>query len=213
GQLDRRANQLARHLIQLGVGPDTLAAICLPRSADLLVGLLGILKAGGAYVPLAPGTPPDRLAYMLEQSQAAVLLTQASLADQLPPHAAQGVRLDADGETIAQQSGEGVERRAKPDQLAYVIFTSGSTGKPKGVQLEHRSVVNFLNAMQHQPGMGPDDRLLAVTTLTFDISVLELFLPLAVGGRVILVSEEVAADGIQLAEMLSQSAATVMQAT
>ncbi|NIL98278.1 MAG: amino acid adenylation domain-containing protein, partial [Planctomycetales bacterium] len=212
-QLDQRANQLARHLAQLGAGPQNLVAICIPRSVDMLVGILGILKSGAAYVPLAPDTPHDRMTFMLQQSQAPVLLTQASLADDLPPHATQLVRIDDDWPTIAQHSTAALGPTAEATDLAYVIFTSGSTGKPKGVQLEHRSVVNFLNSMRHQPGMGPQDTLLAVTTLTFDISVLELFLPLSVGGQVIIVEEKVACDGGKLAKLLSQSPATIMQAT
>jgi len=212
-QLDERADQLAAHLVSLGVAADTLVGLYVDRSADMLMGMLGILKAGGAYVPLSPGTPADRLSYMLEESNAPVVLTEENLAGDLPNIDATIVRIDADWETIAKSEPVKVGRRSAPDNLAYVIFTSGSTGKPKGVQIEHRTVVNFLESMAREPGTTSDDVLLAVTTMTFDISVLELFLPLAVGAKVVIVSREVPADGVKLAEALSSSGATIMQAT
>jgi amino acid adenylation domain-containing protein len=212
-QLDERSNQLAAHLISLGVKADTLVGLYVNRSADMLMGMLGILKAGGAYVPLSPGTPGDRLAYMLEESSAPVVLTEEHLAGDLPRLDATIVRLDSDWDTIAKNETASVGRRSKPEDLAYVIFTSGSTGKPKGVQIEHRTVVNFLESMAREPGMTGDDVLLAVTTMTFDISVLELFLPLSVGAKVVIVTRDVPADGIKLAEALSTSGATIMQAT
>ncbi len=212
-ELNSRANSLARHLNDLGVGPDSLVGVYVERSIEMLVGVLGVLKAGGAYVPLSPGTPADRLAYMLEESQAPVVLTTSDLRDELPSNSATSICLDTDWEAISNSSEENVDSPTSSRNLAYVIFTSGSTGKPKGVQLEHQSVVNFLESMQREPGIGPDDTLLAVTTLTFDISVLEIFLPLIVGAKVNIVTREVAADGSQLAKAVGELGTTIMQAT
>jgi amino acid adenylation domain-containing protein len=212
-ELNARANQLAHYLRTRGVGPEVLVGFCMERSLELLVALLGILKAGGAYVPLDPAYPQERLAFMLTDSQAPVLLTHQRLVEALPRHGAQVVCVDADWASIAQEPTDNPPREVAADQLAYVLYTSGSTGKPKGVQIPHRAVVNFLQAMRQQPGMTAHDVLLAVTTLSFDIAALELFLPLSVGARVVLVSRAVAADGQQLLQMLTTTKATVMQAT
>ena len=177
GELDRRSNQLARHLRQLGVARDARVALCTDRSSAMLVGMLGILKAGGAYVPLDPSYPQERIAYMLADCGARILVTQARLgAIGVQPSVA-CVRLDADWSAIAAGSDARIDEPTDASALAYVIYTSGSTGNPKGVQIEHRAVVNFLNAMQARPGMSAEDRLLAVTTMSFDIHVLEIFLP------------------------------------
>ena len=213
GELSDRANRLARHLRGLGVGPETLVGICVDRSLEMLIGLLGILKAGGAYVPLDPAFPPDRIAYMLDDAQAPVLVAQQRTAAALPPHGARVVLLDADWPEIAQQVATNPDVGAGAENLAYVIYTSGSTGRPKGVQIPHRAVVNFLRSMAYQPGLGAEDRLLAVTTLSFDIAGLELFLPLSVGACVVIASREVATSGPALSEALAASGATVMQAT
>jgi len=212
-QLNQRANQLAYHLKALGVGPDVLVGICMERSSEMLVGLLGILKAGGAYVPLDPDYPKERLAYMLDDAQVSVLLTQQSLKAELPAIETRVVCLDTDWETIAQYPEDNPTAEAKPHNLAYVIYTSGSTGKPKGVQVPHGAVVNFLISMSHEPGFTEKDSILAVTTLSFDIAGLELFLPLTVGARTVIVSREIASDGAQLLEALKLSEATIMQAT
>jgi surfactin family lipopeptide synthetase A len=212
-ELNRRANQLARHLQQLGVEPEALVGLCVERSLDMLVGLLGILKAGGAYVPLDPAFPVERLAFMLQDSQASVLVTQQHLLPQLPTRGTKVVCLDADAAVLAQYSEATPPCGVTSAQLAYVIYTSGSTGKPKGVQILHRAVVNFLLSMRQQPGLTAADRWLAITTLSFDIAALELFLPLIVGARVIVASREMAADGAALAEALRRGGVTVMQAT
>ena len=182
----------------------------------MVVGLLGILKAGGAYVPLDPAYPAERIAFMLEDAQAPVLvtqLTQQTLTGQLANHGTSIVYLDADEAVLTQQSERNVVTTASPDNLAYVIYTSGSTGRPKGVQIPHRAVVNFLLSMRRQPGLASDDTWLAVTTLSFDIAALELFLPLVVGARVVIASSAVTTSGTALAEALSSSKTTVMQAT
>jgi amino acid adenylation domain-containing protein len=222
-ELNERANQLAHYLQNLGVGPEVRVGICLQRSLDMVIGLLGILKAGGAYLPLDPAFPLDRLSYMMADAQAPVLLTQIELVlaqplvEDLPAPLPHIVSLDKDWATIEITAGPGgksnLSSHVTPDNLAYVIYTSGSTGKPKGVQLSHRSVVNFLTAMSQQPGLTRQDILLSVTTLSFDISVLEFFLPLIVGAQVIVVADETAYDGFRLAAELADSGATVMQAT
>jgi amino acid adenylation domain-containing protein len=210
-ELNRRANQLARRLRSLGVSRDVLVGIYTEPSVDTVVALLGTLKAGGAYVPLDPTFPRERLAFMVEDANISVLLTQQRLAGGLPIHQVPLVCLDT-GKEMAQESGENPSWPASSENLAYVIYTSGSTGKPKGVQICHRAVVNFLESMRREPGLTEDDRLLSVTTLSFDIAALEVYLPLIVGAQVRLVSRSVAADGARLAEVLDRDA-TVMQAT
>jgi len=213
GELDLRASRLARHLRKLGVCRDSRVAICTDRSSAMLVGLLGILKAGGAYVPLDPAFPAERLEYMLSDCGATILLTLSRLRDVVPASAVTQVCLDTDWPRIAEESHARLDGPFDPASLAYVIYTSGSTGKPKGVQIEHRAVVNFLNAMRARPGMTEHDRLLAVTTMSFDIHVLELFLPLAVGGVVVVAGQETAADPSRLIERLAMMDVTMMQAT
>ena len=213
GELERRANHLANHLIRLGATPDSLVGICLERSLEMVVGLLGILKAGAAYVPLDPAYPRDRIAYMLENAEIPLLLTQAQLRESLPSTDCRTVLIDSDWLEIAKQSQEHPALILNPENRAYVIYTSGSTGKPKGVEIPHRAVVNFLTTMAERPGMTASDRLLAVTTLSFDIAGLEIYLPLTRGGCLEIVSREVSTDGYQLLEKLRGSSATVMQAT
>jgi amino acid adenylation domain-containing protein/thioester reductase-like protein len=212
-QLNQRANQLAHHLQTLGVQPETLVGIYLERSLDMLIALLAVLKAGGAYVPLDPSYPSDRLEHMLEDSGLPVLLTQQSLQPKLPQHQAQIVYLDSDWPMIVRHSDQNLPNQVTPNHVAYTIYTSGSTGKPKGVQVLHGGVVNFLLSMQQEPGLTATDILLSVTTISFDIAVLELFLPLTVGAQVILVSRDLASDGMRLGKLIASSGATVMQAT
>ena len=212
-ELDARSNQLARHLDSLGVGVETPVGLYLERSLEMAVGLLGVLKAGGAYIPLDPAFPNERLAFMVRDAGAPIIVTQSTLVDAMPEHGGEVVQLDADWGSIARQDASAVSSPARPDTLAYVIYTSGSTGAPKGVQIEHRALTNFLCSMQKEPGLGPDDRLVAVTTLSFDIAGLELYLPWITGATVILASREEASDGRQLAELLHTAKATVVQAT
>jgi amino acid adenylation domain-containing protein len=217
-ELNQQANRLAHYLNKLGLGVDTLVGICMDRSLEMVVGLLGILKAGAAYVPLDPAYPKERLAFMVEDAQVRVLLTRDDAANALEADRARTVRIgsdvkDSNWKEIARESDANPTGAATADDLAYVIYTSGSTGKSKGVQICHRAVVNFLNSMREQPGLTPDDTLLSVTTLSFDIAALEVFLPLTVGARLAVVSREVASDGERLSEQLARSKATVMQAT
>ncbi|HEY9874102.1 MAG TPA: amino acid adenylation domain-containing protein, partial [Candidatus Obscuribacterales bacterium] len=209
-ELNQRANQLAHYLQKLGVKPEMPVGICVERSLEMLVGLLGILKAGSAYVPIDPAYPSERLALMLEDSQVSVLLTQKQLIDNLPKHNAEIVCLDNDWESTEI---ENLNFAHNPSKLAYIIYTSGSTGKPKGVQICHSAVVNFLDSMRKKLGITVTDTLLAVTSLSFDIAALELFLPLIVGARVVIASREVTLDGVRLSTTLSESNATFMQAT
>ncbi len=212
-ELNCRANQLAHYLQALKVGPDVLVGICMKRSLSMVIGLLAILKAGGAYVPLDPVYPKERLEFMVKDSQLSVLLTEHDQLANLPDHKALIVCLDADWEIIAQYSSDKPSSKTTPDNLAYTIYTSGSTGQPKGVQIIHQAVVNFLTFMSQQPGLSKQDILLAVTTISFDIAVLELYLPMAVGARIVLVTREIASNASELLRILAQSGATVMQAT
>jgi amino acid adenylation domain-containing protein len=210
-ELNARANRLAHHLLKLGVGPDSLVGICVQRSPDMIAGLLGIWKAGGAYVPLDPQYPLDRLSFMLEDSRLKVLIIEQSFRPKVSGYKGQLVYVDS--EAISREHSENCSGGAKPENLAYVIYTSGSTGKPKGVQICHQSLVNFLVSMRSSPGLAPEDTLLAVTTISFDIAALELYLPLIVGARLVLASRETAVDGYKLRETLATGAITVMQAT
>jgi natural product biosynthesis luciferase-like monooxygenase protein len=188
-ELDARANRLAHHLVRLGVGPELRVGVCLERSLELVVGILAILKAGGAYVPLDPSYPAERLALMLEDAGIAVLLTERELAQKLPRQGHRLLSLDADAAAIARESDARCEGGARATNLAYVIYTSGSTGRPKGVMVEHRNVVNFFAGMD--PWLRPEapGTWLAVTSLSFDISVLELLWTLARGFRVVIAED------------------------
>ena len=188
-ELDERATAMARYLIGLGVGRETLVGVCVDRSLDMMVGLLGILKAGGAYVPLDPTYPRDRLAFMVEDSGCPVLLTREHLVDHLPGDDVTRVCLDRDWDTIAAAPAVDLPE-VDPDQLAYVIFTSGSTGRPKGVMVEHRNVVNFFEGMDERIDPSGPVTWLAVTSISFDISVLELFWTLARGSKVVIQPDE-----------------------
>jgi amino acid adenylation domain-containing protein len=219
--LNRRANRIAHRLIGLGIGPDDRVAICVERSLEMVAGLLGVLKAGAAYVPLDPYFPADRLAYMLENSAPAVILTQHALHSVFAASSVPVLLLDpehAEREGLLAQPDHNplcTELRAEllPEHLAYVIYTSGSTGLPKGVQISHQALSNFLLSMQQKPGLSAQDRLLAITTISFDIAALELYLPLTSGACVVLASREMAMDGMQLQQCLAAQRITLMQAT
>ena len=210
--LNRRADLIARQLRVMGVKPEILVGICVERSAELIVALLAILKAGGAYVPIDPAYPQERIAFMLENSGMAVLLTTENLLKNLPQAGHLTLCLDRMTEVATSEPTE-CFLPAQPENLAYVIYTSGSTGKPKGVEIEHRSLVNFLHAMKKRPGITESDVLLSVTSVSFDIAALEFFLPITVGARVVLTSRETAADGRRLVQQIEASGATMMQAT
>jgi amino acid adenylation domain-containing protein len=213
GELEARANRLARHLGELDVGRETLVGICVERSAEMLVGLLGILKTGAAYVPIDPTYPAARQEFMLTSSQAPVVVTQESLLERLPPHECVTVCLDRDWPAIQKLSPDPLDVPLDAEELAYVIYTSGSTGTPKGVEIPHRALVNFMTTMSEQPGLDAEDVLLAVTTLSFDIAGLELWLPLVVGARVVIAATADVSDPRALAALLAANDVTVMQAT
>lgn len=212
-ELHIRSNRLANRLRALGIGPDALVGICLERSAEMAVAILAVLKAGGAYLPLDPQYPRERIAFILEDSRAAVLITEEGFLGTFPGNPTSVICLHRDRELLLQESAELPACSATSENLAYVIYTSGSTGKPKGVEVTHRSVVNFLASMQREPGLSELDRLLAVTTLCFDIAGLEFYLPLTTGGCVVVAPQAVLADGDSLAQLIRESKITVMQAT
>jgi len=212
-QLNHQANQLAHYLQSLGVGPEVLVGISVERSLEMIVGLFGILKAGGAYVPLDPSYPAERVEYILANSEAAVLVTVSQVLATLPKYAGKVICLDRDLPKLAGENQENPDSQVKGENLSYVIYTSGSTGKPKGVQICHQSLVNFIYAMKSEPGLHSNDRLVAVTTISFDIHTLEIYLPLTVGATIILASRQITTDGVGLAEEIAKHDVTVMQAT
>ncbi len=185
-ELNRRANQLARTLRRIGVGPEVLVGVCMERSLELVVAVTAILKAGGAWVPLDPDYPPQRLAFLLADTVVPVVLTQQHLAERLPESDVHLLCLDRDWERVAESEGDDLEDGAAAGNLAYVIYTSGSTGRPKGVMNEHRGICNRLFWMQDAYRIGADDVVLQKTPLGFDVSVWELFWPLMVGARLVL---------------------------
>ena len=211
GELGARSDRLAGRLRAQGVGPEVLVGLCVRRSPEAIVALLAVLKAGGAYVPIDPALPSARIAYMLADADVTVLITELELRERLPAGEARVICVDSDwGDEIAK-SPAAVD--LSPGNLAYVIYTSGSTGRPKGVQVTHGALANLLQSMKKLTAMDASDALLAVTTLSFDIAALEIFLPLAVGARIELVEREVAADGSRLLERLADPAVKFLQAT
>lgn len=200
--LNRRANQLAHYLRALGVGPEVCVGLCLERSLELVVGILGILKAGGAYVPLDPTHPKERLSFMLSDTQVSVLVTLQKIAADLPDHASHLVCLDTDWENIAQQSAENPVSGMLPENLAYVMYTSGSTGKPKGVMVEQRQVLAFLYGFEHVAPGGEGCRGTAVCPFGFDVFVWECFSMLCFGGTLHLISPEIFTEPQQFARYL-----------
>ena len=220
GDLEARSNRLARYLRGLGVGPEARVGLCVERSPEMVVALLGILKTGGAYVPLDPNHPAERLALVLGDSELTVLVTEERWLERLAVAGGNAVGprvvcLDRDRERIAAEpeSAPAVPVGSGAESLAYVIYTSGSTGRPKGVCLPHGAVVNFLYSMAERLGLGAEDVVPALTTLTFDIAGLEIYLPLALGGRVEVVEGEEATDGRKLAARVAAAGVTAMQAT
>jgi len=212
-EINNRANQIARHLQGVGVKAQDVVAICTDRRAEMVISLLAVLKAGAAYVPVDPSYPRERVAFMLRDSGARVILTQRAQAGKLLPSDAQLVLLDDAPTPGGQQDCGNLKRLVNAEDLAYVIYTSGSTGTPKGVEITHRSLVNLLLAMRQKPGLEAQDVLLAVTTFSFDIAGLELLLPLIRGARVVLATTAQSENGTELLQRLSSCRATVMQGT
>jgi amino acid adenylation domain-containing protein len=210
-ELEEGANRLARHLRRRGLRAGGRVGICVGRSVAMVVGLLGVLKAGGTYVPLDPAHPEERTRWVLEDAGAEMLLSESGSVWG-EGFGGEVICLDVEGEW-SEGDGSPVGVEVDPESPAYLIYTSGSTGQPKGVLVPHRAVVNLLRSVGRRPGLGEEDTLLAVTTLSFDIAVVELLLPLTVGGRVVVAEEGVAGDGRRLAGELESRRATVLQAT
>lgn len=211
-ELDRRANMVAHALRAQGVGPGMLVGLYVDRSLEMVIGLLGILKAGGAYVPLDPSYPADRLAYMVELSASSVIVTQPALRDTLPSPVPSVVVVDADVPLDASADAP-PQGGAGPEDPAYVIFTSGSTGKPKGVEIRQRSAVNLIRSIAREPGLTDADTICAISTLSFDIALTELVVPLTVGARILLVDRDTVRDGLRLRKLVDTAPLTIMQAT
>lgn len=210
-ELNRRANQLAHHLQHLGVGPESLVGICVERSLEMIVGLLGILKAGAAYVPLDPSYPTERLALMLNDAYVRVLLTQQRLVETLPEHEALVVCLDNDNTNLAAVSGENPCNNVSTANLAYVIYTSGSTGRPKGVMVPHKSIVNRVLWMQTAFPLTSEDLVLQKTPFSFDASVWEFFAPLLAGARLLIVRPGGHQDNAYLVDVIAKEKVTTLQ--
>jgi amino acid adenylation domain-containing protein len=209
-ELNRRANQLAACLRRLGVGPDVPVGICMERSLEMVVGLLGILKAGGAYVPLDPTYPPERLGFMLADAEAPVLLTQERLTAVLPEHGARVICLDSQWPEIAAETDANPVNVAGPDNTAYIIFTSGSTGRPKGVMVPHAGIVNRLLWMQEEYQLTPADRVMQKTPFCFDVSVWEFFWPLLTGAALVVANPEGHKDSQYLVQLIREQQVTTM---
>lgn len=221
-ELNTRANQLAEHMRSLGVTAESLVGVCLRRNVDLLVTMLAVFKSGGAYVPLDATYPAERLDYMLEDSQASLVVTESSLFDTCGN--GRGNKRESGLQTLylddpdlqaelQKYSGENPDIATRAKQAAYVIYTSGSTGKPKGVCVEHWALCNFLLSMAKTPGFTKSDKLLAVTSVSFDIAGLEMYLPLITGGSLYIANENQVKDSAALQALLVNEEITVMQAT
>lgn len=208
GELNRRANQLAHHLQQLGVQPETLVGVCLERSFEMAIAVFAILKAGGAYVPLDPNYPAARLNYLLDDAHVDVLLTQAKLLERLPETAAQIICLDRDWETKTLKDTNPFSP-VTGKNLAYVIYTSGSTGNPKGVAIEHHSAVNTLFDIESRFTVQPQDRVLAVSSLSFDLSVYDIFGVLGSGGTMIIPQPASSPDPEHWLKLIAQEQVTI----
>jgi amino acid adenylation domain-containing protein/natural product biosynthesis luciferase-like monooxygenase protein len=212
-ELDQRANQLARYLRDVGVGPETLVGLCFERSVDAVLSMLAILKAGAAYLPLDPADPVHRLQYMARDASVSVLLTASGLPHGLDISGACVLKLDEQWRDIAKLSALPLASNVNAQNLAYVIYTSGSTGQPKGVMVTHGAVMNLVSALSSKIEMTEEDAVLALAPFSFDMSVADLFWPLCRGARLILCPRLVARDGLLLREHLADTAATLMQAT
>ena len=211
--VESRSNQIARFLQSQNIGAGDLVGICVNRSADMLVYLYGIMKAGAGYVPLDPVYPTDRLEYMCDHSGLKLVVTESELTTRVEELGKPQLAIDESADEINKLSDAAVEPTSSPSDICYVIYTSGSTGKPKGVQVPHGPVVNFLYSMKDCPGFTENDSVLAITTLSFDIAVLELYLPTVSGGKVVILDSMTAADGTKLAKQIADHDISLLQAT
>lgn len=210
--LNTRSNQYAHFLINQGIKKGDIIAFMFDRGTEMVTTLLGILKAGAAYLPLDPQFPSDRTDFMLSDSNTRLVITSQKYAHRFKDKN-RLVILDEIGERLSQESKSFLTIDTTAHDLAYILYTSGSTGKPKGVQIEMHSLVNFLLSMQQKPGISSGDKLLAVTTISFDIAGLELLLPLISGAEIVMADYETSRDGVELLKLLNQSDANMMQAT
>ena len=210
GELDRRANQLANWLKAHGVGPETLVGVCMHRSPEMLVGILGILKAEGAFVPIDPAYPTERIQFMIEDAGLAVLLTHKAVRPHLPETSVRVVALDEDWAEVASESERAPERSIVPQNLAYVIYTSGSTGKPKGTMLAHQGLANLVTAQIRAFKVGPGKRVLQFSSLSFDASVWELVMALLSGAALHLTTQEIITAGVDLLELMKREKITTI---
>ena len=212
-QLDARSNQLAHHLRGRGVGPEVIVGLCVERSLEMLVGLLGILKAGGVYLPLDPSYPQDRIAFMLEDAAAPVLVTQSKLLDQLPAYGVWIVQLDVDRAAIARAPTTVPCIGLRPDNTAYVMYTSGSTGTPKGVMVSHASLSNKLVTLGEYFGVRPNFRIALLSSSSFDPSIEQIALALASGAAIVVASEEVRASAPRFWQEMTRTKVTFLNCT
>ncbi|WEY87761.1 non-ribosomal peptide synthetase DhbF [Bacillus subtilis] len=215
-KLNEEANRLARLLIEKGIGPEQFVALALPRSPEMVASMLGVLKTGAAYLPLDPEFPADRISYMLEDAKPSCIITTEEIAASLPDNlAVPELVLDqaVTQEIIKRYSPENPDVSVSLDHPAYIIYTSGSTGRPKGVVVTQKSLSNFLLSMQEAFSLGEEDRLLAVTTVAFDISALELYLPLISGAQIVIAKKETIREPQALAQMIENFDINIMQAT
>ncbi|MDX6694480.1 MAG: hypothetical protein QOF02_2083 [Blastocatellia bacterium] len=210
GELNSRANQLARFLRHQGVGPESLVPLCVERSLNMVIGLLGVLKAGAAYLPLDPSYPPERLSFMLSDAQARLLLTESNLAAPLPPADARLVLLDADWPLISQERADNCAATVNGQNLAYLIYTSGSTGQPKGAMISHEGLCNRLLWMQEQYRLDARDRVLQKTPFSFDVSGWEFFWPLITGAALVIAKPEGHKDSAYLVELINREQITTL---
>jgi amino acid adenylation domain-containing protein/natural product biosynthesis luciferase-like monooxygenase protein len=210
-ELDARSNHLARRLIGMGVGPEVVVALCLDRSLEMVIGMLGILKAGGAYVPLDPGYPVERLEFMLEDARAPILITREAQVDSLPVNCARVVTVDAAAQVSDDQAAPPPVARIAPEHPAYVIYTSGSTGRPKGVVMTHGALSNQMQWIIRQYGLDASDVVLQKTPMGFDASVWEIFAPLLSGGRLVLAVPDGHRDPAYLWQAIREHSVTVLQ--
>ncbi|MCX7922495.1 MAG: amino acid adenylation domain-containing protein [Clostridia bacterium] len=209
-ELNEKANKIARVLRQKGVGKDKIVGLMLERSLEMIIGIFAVLKAGGAYVPIDPEYPTDRVEFMLEDSGTGILLTQGSLATKVNFN---GEVVDMEDEELYQGGGSNLERVNTPDSLAYVIYTSGSTGRPKGVMLEHRSVSNFIKGINDLISFSPDSTMISVTTICFDIFVLEIFVTLTYGAKVVIANKFQQSDPRELSKAIIEHNVDMIQTT
>lgn len=212
-ELDESSNKVAHYLKSCGVGAESIVGVYIDRSVNMLVGLIGVQKAGAAYLPMDPIYPKERLAYMLQDADIKTILSEKKLSETLPENNATVICLDSDGDKISQCSAEKTALKKSSKNLAYVIYTSGSTGKPKGVQIKQHALINLLLSFAKKTDMRDSDTLLAVTTLSFDIAGLELYMPLIRGAKVVIAQRDDVTDGEKLISMMKQYGVTIMQAT